>query len=287
MTKMAHRINISLIVLLILSKSTVFAGGGWTLQKGRGYFKLNQSVLWGANYFNPEGDRIEILPRLGYYATSIYGEYGITDQLDVIVYFPFFARATQNDFVRLDGSVDTGDAFNSVGDSELTLKWGILRDMPIVLSASLTLGLPFGNPAGGESMALQTGDGEFNQMVLFHLSHSLKAAPVYVSTYSGINNRTKDLSDEFRFGLEAGYTGFPKTSIILKYYGVRSLRNGDPSPNENPGIFNNNMEYSILAPEVNYVVYEQIGVSASVAVPLSGKQFIADPSYNLGVFFNL
>ncbi|NJM26575.1 MAG: hypothetical protein HC859_14985, partial [Bacteroidia bacterium] len=100
------------------------------------------------------------------YSTSFYGEYGITDRFTGIVYLPFFVRSTLNE-VRYNQSGNSipGDAVNSLGDAEVSLKYGLIVNKPIVMSATLTLGLPLGETRGGDQQILQTGDGEFNQML--------------------------------------------------------------------------------------------------------------------------
>ena len=103
------------------------------------------------------------------YITSLYGEYGFSDRLTGIVYFPFFVRALQYEtgFSGTTGEVILpGDAVNSVGDTQLTVKYGFnFKTDNIALSASASLGLPFGNNNGGRDGSLQTGTGEWTQML--------------------------------------------------------------------------------------------------------------------------
>ncbi|MEL6557904.1 MAG: hypothetical protein AAFQ94_06955 [Bacteroidota bacterium] len=271
------------LMLVLLQSNQVMAGGGWPQKKGSGFFKLGQYFLRSSQYFNPEGNLISVQPRISVYNTSFYGEYGITDRLTGIVYFPFFSRSTLNNLERRNGEFVPGDEVNSVGDTDISLKYGLIVDKPIVVSARLTLGLPLGNPSGGTTGTLQTGDGEFNQMLTIEASHSFYPVPLYATLSAGFNNRTNNFSDEVRFGAEAGYT-IGKFTAVARVNMVESLMNGDGSTNSNQGVFGNNIEYLSFSSELIYSITENAGVSVSVATAFSGRQVLASPALDIGAF---
>ncbi len=282
------RIKIFTFATLLCIGQMAFAGGGWPQLKNRGFFKLSQFVLSSNKYYAPSGDILDIATA-GVFITSFYGEYGLTDRLTAIAYVPFFARTTLNEQVSgLTGSlIAAGDASNSFGDTDLTLKYGLITNKPIVISASLTFGIPLGNASGGDTGVLQTGDGEFNQMVTLEASRSFAKGKTYVSTLLGFNNRSKNFSDELRYGLEVGYTVSPKVFVALKLNGVKSLRNGSDLEAPSNGIFSNNLEYLALTPEVSYSFNEKFGISGSVGTALSGRRILAKPAYSLGFFLKI
>src|SRR5690606_22173187 len=154
-----------------------------------------------------------------------------------------------------------GDYLNAIGDSEIGLKYGLVVDKPVVISATVLFGLPLGETGGGESRLLQTGDGELNQMIRFDVSRSFPAVGIYVSAYVAYNNRTKNFSDEVRFGLEAG-GAIGKFTPIVKLNVVQSLFNGAGGVAEN-GIFSNNTEYISPVAELAYSLTEKIGIVGS------------------------
>ena len=282
-----RQIKLIITSLLLLSTFTlVLAGGGWTKKKKRMFIKLNQFALFGDRYYNPEGSVIDIRPGIALYSTSIYAEYGITDRLTGIVYLPFFSRSIKNKLVTLHDEVLPGDELNSLGDTDISLKYGIIQNKPIVLSASLTLGLPLGVSAGGSTNSLSTGDGEFNQMISLEASHSFYPLNLYVSTLVSLNNRTKNLSDEFRYGLEVGYT-YKSLIGIVRLYGVDSFMNGDEVIDPVQGIFSNNLEYTSIAYEAAYNLSKKVGLSGSIVTAISGKRVLANPSYSFGIYMNL
>lgn len=172
-------------------------------------------MIYAGSFYGPGGSIVDITT-IGLYTTSVYGEYGITNRLTGIAYVPFFVRSTLNEIkFKQTGNIIPGDELSSIGDAELGIKYGLIKDKPVVVSASVMLGLPIGETAGGESQILQTGDGEFNQMIRLDASHSFYPKPFYVSAYGAFNNRTNNFSDEARFGIEFGAT-FKKFIPIFK-----------------------------------------------------------------------
>ncbi|MEM1134808.1 MAG: hypothetical protein AAGI07_03130 [Bacteroidota bacterium] len=273
-----------LLSLFIYTSS--FAGGGWPQPKGSGYFKLGQYAIIADQYFTPAGDIVDITTT-GFYATYLYGEYGLTDRLTATVYFPFFSRSTLNRVESNTGElVQEGDFVNSVGDTDIGLKYNIINSS-VAVSVGLTLGIPFGNPSGGTSELLQTGDGEFNQMLSVDVSKSFSDGKVYVSAMTGFNNRTEGFSDEFRYSVETGVNFSKKWWGIMRLYGINPLDNGDGEFVANNGIFSNNIEFISLSPELVYEVKDNWGVSAGAGFAFNAKRVLAAPAYSLGVFLKI
>jgi hypothetical protein len=100
------------------------------------------------------------------------------------------------------------------------------------------------------------------------------------------NNRTKDFSDEVRFGAEVGYTFFDKLTAIAKLNVVQSLYNGSAPAAEN-GIFSNNTENVSPMIEVGYALKDKWGVSVMGGVEFSGRNILESPNYGAGVYCNL
>jgi protein XagA len=276
-----------LIFLLLLSLSvSVMAGGGWPQPKGKGYFKLAQNWIISNSFYGPKGDIVSIRTT-GLYTTSLYAEYGFSNRLTGLLYFPFFVRNTLNEIqFKQSGIIIPGEFLNAVGDTELGIKYGLITDKPIVVSVSAILGLPFGETGGGAVEILQTGDGEFNQMVRIDASHSFYPLPIYVSAYVALNNRTKNFSDEYRFGMEAGYTWSDKLIAIAKLNVVQSFYNGSDRVADN-GIFSNNTEYISPTIELNYQLTEKWGISSSGGFAWDGKNILAAPNWGVGVYLKL
>jgi hypothetical protein len=272
--------------LLFLNASQLQAGGGWSNKKGTGFFKLSEYVIRSDDFYTPEGDIIPITT-VSLYSSSIYGEYGVTDRLTAIMHFPFFVRSTINNVeFNQSGTFLPGDEVNSVGDALVGLKYGFFQDRKIVLATSLLFGLAFGEDEGGEGGILQTGDGEYNQMIRIDASHSFYPFPAYTTLTVGFNNRTRNFSDEIHYGFEFGYT-VKKWLLTGRIYGVETLRNGDPEGSTGNGIFSNNTVYLSLFPGVSYHFNEKLGVQFEAGFAARGQRILASPSYELGIFFKL
>lgn len=259
------------------------AGGGWTYVKGKGFVKLSQNAIYSDQFYNPDGEIIDITT-IGYYATSIYAEYGLTHRLTAIAYVPFFTRNTLNKTrFRFSGREIPGDEFNSFGDMDLALKYGFYKSGRWVAAATVLFGIPTGEPQGGETGILQSGDGEFNQMLRLDLSRSFGKAS-WFSVYAGLNNRTNDFSDEYRFGGELGTRIRDHFLVIGKVDVVQSFFNGDAEPSQGGTIFSNNTEYVSPAVELAYETDSELGLSVSAAGAFAGRNILASPNFGVGVY---
>ncbi|MEO1655534.1 MAG: hypothetical protein AAFU64_18475, partial [Bacteroidota bacterium] len=278
--------------LLLSTTTSVLAGGGWPQPKGKSYWKLSQWWLVSDQHFTDQG-LIDPNVTTGIFNTSLYAEYGFTDRLTGTLYFPFLSRTYMNNLVSstTDEILVPGEALNSVGDTDIGIKYGLTPGKRVSLATSLVLGLPIGNPAGGTQMNLQTGDGEFNQLLQFDagVPFSLGKLPAYANGYVGFNNRTNGFSDEFRFGAEVGAAFLEERLwIIGRAFGVESFQNGQTAADfTGTSIFANNTEFFSLSVEANCYVTERVGVSANYTGAVSGSIIFAAPSYSVGVFLDL
>jgi hypothetical protein len=272
------------IAVLALLPLVTFAGGGWPQPKGKGFFKLGQNAIRSSAFFNPAGEVIDITTT-SLYTTSLYGEYGLTGRLTGLFYFPFFVRGTLNEIrYRQSGNVEPGDAVNAVGDTDVGFKYTFLAGKPFYASFTVLLGLPLGDTGGGRSGILQTGDGEFNQLVRLDVSGSL-TAKVFASAYVGFNNRTRGFSDEFRYGAEIGVT-------------LKKLRPSSRSTAWNPSSTampkRCKTAFSPTTPSISRPPPRSItsgpGTWASAVsggFALSGRNILASPNWSAGVYWKL
>lgn len=286
--------NLFTLLLLFIGCTGLMAGGPWPQPKGKAYLKLYEFWLQFDEHYTSNGE-IDPNATLGLYNTALYGEYGLTDRLAVFGNVPFFSRNVIN--TQVSGTrgdvIIPGEAINGFGDTDLGLRYGLTRPgSPVALAASLTLGLPLGEDAGGEQRNLQTGDGEFNQMLLFEAGTSLQIGDktdAYVSAFAGLNNRTNGFSDEFRFGLEAGVSVVNRRVYLIgRLTGSESLMNGETAASApTTSIFSNNAEYLSIGGEVNIYLTRKVGVSGGVAGAVSGRIIAAAPAFSAGIFLDL
>ena len=268
------------IPIMLLAPFLLTAGGGWTKDKGTAYYKVSHWWVDATKQFNLDGTSSAIPPE-GIFRTSLFAEYGITNQLTGIINLPFSKSA--NDTESISG----------IGDTDIALKYQLNKPgSKFVLAGTVLFGLPFGNSGGGVDGTLQTGDGEFNQLVQLDLSRSFAVGPVnaYANVYLGFNNRSNNFSDEFRSGGELGASFIKgKVWVIARLDMIESLQNGTKSTSANDGatIFANNTEYVASTYEVAVYATKKIGISASYATVFDASLIFASPSYSLGFFLDL
>ena len=285
--------KINIIALFILLTNTFVLAGPWAKQKGKAYLKLSE---WWTVFDQHYTDLGLLDPNVttGVFNTTVYAEYGITDKLTAIANASLLSRTYMNNLVSRTTNeiLVPGEAINAIGDIDLGIKYGIkITDKQIPLSISLYLGIPTGESAGGSQGNLQTGDGEFNQLLQLDsgFGSKLGSIPVYFTGYVGVNNRSNGYSDELRFGLEAGLALLNKKIWINSRFNViESFKNGATAETiTSTSIFSNNSEFSSLGVEANVYLTEKIGLSAGIAGAFRGEIIAAAPAYNVGVFLDL
>ncbi len=280
------------IYILTLALFTAFmTQAQWTKGKGNGYYKLSAWYLQADQHFTSNGE-IDPNATRGQFNLNLYGEYGLTNSLDIVTYVPFFSRNFQNDILSgTTGEVITpGEAINAVGDIDLGIRYGFLKKEGIVASAELILGLPTGNAKGGSDGSFQTGDGEFNQMIraAVGIPFKLGNTQAYSKSYVGYNNRTEGFSDELRLGTELGFKFIDRLWVLGKLDIVESLKNGSLSAQNSQGsIFANNIEFMAAGVEAAYSFSNKWGVSLNYTSAFRGEIVFAAPSYSAGLFLNV
>lgn len=285
---------LTLLLLFAFSLTSLQAGGPWPQKKGKAYIKLSEWWTVFDTHFVGSGEE-EPNSTTGIYNTTLYGEYGITDRLTGIVNAPILSRNFMNNIVSrtTDEIITPGEAINTIGDIDLGLKYGLNKPgSKVPMALTLTFGIPTGETAGGEQKNLQTGDGEFNQMLQYDIGTGLnlgKTVSGYVSGHLGFNNRSEGFSEEVRYGVEFGVgLAAEKLWLVGKLTGSESLKNGDTSSAiTSTSIFANNSEFTNLGVELNYYITKKLGISASATDIIRGEIIANSPAYSVGVFVDL
>ncbi len=282
------------IGLILCSTANLTAGGPWTQVQGKGYFKLSEWWIIFDQHYTDNG-KIDPNVTTGIFNTFLYAEYGVTNRLTAMLNGPLLSRNYMNNLRSLttDEILVPGEGVNSLGDLDLGFKYRLTKPhASIPVAASLILGFPTGKAVAGSLHNLQTGDGEFNQMIRFDAGLSIKwseSIDGYLSTYVGLNHRTEGFSEEFRYGMETGASLLnDRLWLVGRLFGLESFKNGDTAETiTSTSIFANNTEYTSISVEVNYYLTRQIGVSANVSGAFRGEIIAAAPSYSVGFFLDL
>ena len=278
-----RRFPVLLGIVLLLWWHPDAGAGAWTQAKGSGFFKLGSQLTRGKEFREMSGLSMTI-PTLADYTASLYGEYGLRDELTVVGYLPFLKRITLNEQVgRPSGFVYFGgDDVTGVGDALLGLRYRLAQKGATVISAALTLGLPFGDDA--QPNGLLTGDGELNQILAVQIGHSLYPVPAYFNVDLGYNNRVSGFSDELLYSLEGGYS-IGKLTAVFRVAGTESRENGDDGVHGGMGgLYANNQSFLTYGPELIYAITQNMGLSLSAAGASRVKNALSEPVYAFGVF---
>lgn len=283
---------------LILAALTILpilltAGGPWPQPKGKGYFKISEWWTVFDQHFTDSG-QLDPNVTTGIFNTFFYGEYGITDRFTIQTNAALFSRNYMNN-LRSGTTQEVlvaGEALNSFGDIDLGFKYGITKPgAKIPVAVSLTFGLPTGQASGGSQGNLQTGDGEFNQILQIDAGSGFKIGGLnaYASVYTGFNNRSNGFSEEIRYGAEFGVNIVAKRLWLSgRLIAVESLKNGATSASiTSTSIFANNTEFTSIGIEANLYLTEKIGISLGAAGAVRGEIIAAAPAYSVGVFYDM
>ncbi len=282
-----------LFITIIIFSITTSAVAQWSKGKGKGYYKLSTWSISATEHYTATAGEKDSNPTRGTFVTSFYGEYGISDKIDIIAFVPFYTVNYQNAVLgSTRGTVISEKAvLNSFGDTDIGLKYGFLRGK-VAMSAMLKLGLPTGATTGGHDKAiLQAGDGEFNQQLQVDLGIPFKvfSIPSYWKTFGAYNRRTEGFSDEIHVGSEIGFNFLSsKLWLVGRLHILKSTRNGTKSAAAGNGsIFANNIEFTNVGFEAAYYVSKRIGLSYSFASAITGRIISAAPSHSAGIFLDI
>ncbi len=259
----------AVLVGFILPIGPAFSGG-WTHAPGNGYFKLNMQAISGDTYFLPSGDRAHITSQ-SRYTTSLYGEFGLVDRLNIVGYVPFYQRISVDD----PGiNPESGTA-----DWELGVRLGLVTTGATVVSIQAMAGLPLGDSE--QEVGLFTGDGEFNQSIFLQVGHSLYPTPGYLKGEIGFNNRESGFSDELRYAVEAGRMVGKRVGVSVQVRGAQALGRSDEV------LTVNDLQYISFGPEVYVNLTPAAGITAGLTKYIAAHNLLDAPAWDIGIFLKL
>lgn len=277
--------NIMLQPILIVAIIMIFAGisfaGAWPEKKGGGFYKLSFRYLKGDKIYNSEGDKVAI-PDFTDITVGFYGTYGLTDNITLSL------NASPYKSVKLDTTINNiffDEEVSAPGDLGLGVKYGFAKVGNTVFSASLKFGIPTGKTS--LDGRIWTGRKDFNQTIVLEAGHSFYPSGFYLTELVSFTNRNEGFSDEFRYYIEGGYNFGKGFTVIGRFHGLASMKNGNENLIGGFGIFQNNAQYCAYNIELVYKINKNIGMSAYYESGGGGKNIISAPVLNAGVFYTL
>jgi hypothetical protein len=277
---------------LVFALSFFFVQSQWVKERGTGYYKVGGWSLLAQEHFTDQG-KVDPNATRGLFISSFFGQYGLSNSINLIAYVPFFVKNYQFAQVSMTNGkeYEPRQEFNSFGDVNLGIEFQFKRPTAWAFSGTLTIGIPSGRASGGSDGSYQTGDGEFNQLLQLNLgkSYTIGSQDFYFKTYLGFNNRTQGFSDEAHLYTETGTQLFQSKILILsRLHWIRPLYNGTlNASNANGAIFANNIESFVVGGEVAWFIQSNWGLSLGLTTPFFGKVIYNASSFSGGVFLNL
>jgi len=280
------RNNLNKIQLLIFALFISFAlplqqtvAGAWPQKKGTGYYKLDFRYMSSDKTYSSDGSKVPI-PKLTDMTIGMFGSYGITDNLTGFIGFAAFKS------VKLDTIPSAFNFDNEVsgfGDINTGIKYGLGKIGNTYFSVKIILGLPTGKSDSDSSLWL--GSGDFNQVVGLEIGHSFYPAPFYLNGGVTYNNRTKGFSDEFGYAIEGGYKIIKNLTLIMRFHGQVSMKNGDSNVIGGLYTYENNQQFIAYSAELVYKFAENFGIKGYYESGGKGKNIISTPVISAGIFF--
>jgi hypothetical protein len=271
-------ISLTIIAALFFSSHQIYAGA-WLQKKGGSYYKIDFRYLSGDKIYNNEGNKIPI-PKFTDLTIGMFASYGFTNDLTGFINVAPFRSANIDTSSFINGS---GTSVKGFGDLSFGIKYGLIKTGNTIISAKILAGIPTAKslPDGG----LWLGRNDFNQSAGIEAGHSFYPAPVYLTEGLTFTNRAKGFSDELSYMIESGYKFSNKFSLIVRFHGQVSLKNGDSDVKGGFGVFSNNQHYIAYNAELLYKLTDNIGIKAYYESGTKGKNIISAPVINAGIFF--
>ena len=280
------RNNLNKIQLLIFALFITFAltfqqavAGAWPQKKGTGYYKLDFRYLGSSKTYSADGIKVSI-PKLSDITLGFFSSYGLTDRLTGFIGFAAF-KSIKID--TLSSAVNFDNEVSGFGDINAGLKYGLGKIGNTYFSVKIILGLQTGKSEPDSSLWI--GSGDFNQTVGLDIGHSFYPAPFYINGGVTYNNRTKGFSDEFGYAIEGGYKIIENLTLIMRFHGQVSMKNGNQNVIGGLYTYENNQQFIAYSAELVYKVTKNFGVKGYYESGGKGKNIISTPVISAGIFF--
>jgi len=265
-----RQFSLSLIITLIVTSQGF--SGAWPRLKGKFYSKLYYSTVSANQYFNQDGETVDLSKKLDFSSFGLYGEYGLNNKLTSIINVP------------VSNAINYGNrSFSSIGDAYIGLKY-CLSNGSLISSFNFYQQLGISNLPN--DAILNVSDKQWSQVYQLELSKSV-SNHLYLSTYIGYRDRKNGFNDEIKAGIEGGYSFFDsKLYLIVRSDLVLSKNNEIQNYDTDGNLYGNGVSYLSFSPEINYQITQHIGINARMGTAFFAKNIYANPILSFGVSFS-
>ena len=213
------------LVLVAVVATDAGATGPWVQSDNGYYLTARFGTFSSSEFYDAEGDVLDAGDAFKYRERSLRfdAEYGMSNRLTFLLGMPVLWK-TQT----VDADPDTYNN-SGFGDLNFGLKYGFLDPLD---NGALALELSANTPTGYNSQGLgvpSMGRGRFSALAAVHAGMTFDPAPLYVQGKLGYRmytakghippslDKTKIVSNELVYALEAGFNVTPRVLIVAEY----------------------------------------------------------------------
>lgn len=236
------------ILLACFSGQALWAQSPWMRAKGKYYTQASFSMIPNYESIYADGDQKFALEReLSDRTFSLYGEYGLMDNLTLKVAIPY-KMLEAGDETRTEGpaippETDRG-TLNAIGNVEIGLSREIMRGKKLIWAVHTLTKLPAAAVEDDDRTGLAAGYDAFTWQN--GLSTGGSFGKLYAYLYGGFGLRTNDFSNYVDFNGEVGYKVRDKMYVALNTQMIKSMEDGDvalPIYQQLTGLYANDQEF--------------------------------------------
>jgi hypothetical protein len=265
--------NAMTFFLLGVLPSSAWAGA-WCMKEGSVYSKLSYNYYFTVDTFDDDGHKHRNPNGSNFRDENItwYNEYGLFDNFTLFASVPYKMLYSKVRSIEPVGDAKrlkrTSDRYDGLGDVDLGVRYGLLKD-PVVLSLQFLTKVAWFYD-GDEDVPPGNNQNDYELKML--LGKSLWPFPGYCGLELGYRWRTSAPSDEYRYLVEFGMNPTKKCSFRVKLDGIASVKNAS-LPGQKPTVS-------------SYIDYDTGQLIKTVSAPAGAGAAFTNPSlgyeYDLG-----
>lgn len=282
----------SLLLILIFSRSSSYAGGPWNFPAGSGYAQLGVSGINYDQMYNggDQSNPYQLTRQVTDITLQGYLEYGLSERLNLLGILPFKFVSTGEELFPADPhlpAADTLPAESLAGPGNISagLRYQILSS-PITLAAKFTADA--NSISANEDAGLATGTDCWTFRPAIDLGFSGKRWYAFAET--GIGFRTNDYPHLLLGTAEVGYSFFNARTYAVAVFEMNLTLSADgdsiyPPSQGATGLYLSNQEFVSYGFKLLQSVGKHWWINGGVMGAMYGNLVAYSPSYNLSVAY--
>lgn len=270
--------NLIVIFGLFLLFQTSLAQSPWTREKGKVYAQLGFSGLFYNLVANNEGEKIKLNKDISDVTLQAYGEYGITNNLDILAILPYKT-------VTVAPKVGDSKSFSGIGNITLGLKYKVFNK-----NWKISTGLQFSPKTSSFDVKSNLSTGFNASTILPFISAGSSSGKWYYFGNLGYGYMDNKYSDYLKANAEVGYQIIDKGHLIiaLDSRNIISKEVAFEKDNKQWESHLDRQTYNAFGLKFNYeFAKDKFGANASAFGAFGNKNAPLAPSLNFGLYTKL